>query len=103
MDFLNFFIAIGAAIVFLLIVIVTFWVFDSTKRFLRLRKKENKLKQLLAGRNLDDVLAQSPYDFGHFQGEDGYRIYDTRIKDGFIGFASTRLDAHIFILEKNEL
>ncbi len=64
------------------------------------RKKQQKLRTLLNGQVLDDVLRAAPYGYGHFQGEDGYRIWDRRIENGFIGFAYTPLDAELWIVEQ---
>ena len=74
-------------------------VYDWRERW-RLRQKEKKLKRLLAGRPLEEVLAEAPYEYAHFQGEDGYRLYDMREDDGFKGFVYTPLDAHVWILER---
>ena len=76
-----------------------FWV--EGKRKFKIWQKERKLTKLLGARALEQVLAESPYDFGHFQGEDGYRIYDKRVQDGFVGFAATPLDAHLWIVGKS--
>jgi len=66
-----------------------------------LRKKQKKLNTLLNGRTVEDVLAATPYAYGHFQGEDGYRIWDKRVdKNEFVAFASSTLDAELWIVEK---
>lgn len=62
-------------------------------------KKQKKLNKLLAGRPLAQILSEAPYEFGHFQGEDGYRIWDKRMKNKFLHFAPTELDAHLWIVE----
>ncbi|MEM7330864.1 MAG: hypothetical protein AAF490_02145 [Chloroflexota bacterium] len=91
---------IGFLIVCLLFIFGIFWLYDTVKRRLFFKIKERKLNRLLDGRRLEDVLEEAPYDFAHFQGEDGYRLIDTSVKDGFVGFASTPLDAHIWIVEQ---
>ena len=66
----------------------------------KIRKQEKKLAKLLNGRKLEDVLAEAPYAYGHFQGEDGYRIWDERVEKGFVAFVSTTLEAELWIVEK---
>ena len=53
--------------------------------------KGKEAQKLLGARALDQILADSPYEFGHFQGEDGYRIFDERSDEAFVGFAATPL------------
>jgi len=64
------------------------------------RQNERKLRALLGDQALDAVLRAAPYGYGHFQGEDGYRIWDRRIENGFIGFASSPLEAELWIVER---
>jgi hypothetical protein len=48
---------------------------------------------------VEEVVAASPYELAHFQGEDGYRIYDKRLpvdKDP-IGFVGTISGGHAAI------
>lgn len=66
-----------------------------------LRNKQKKLIKLLNGRTVEDVLAAAPYAYGHFQGDDGYRIWDKRSeKNEFAAFASSTLDAELWIVGK---
>ena len=69
-------------------------------RKLKIRKQKKKLAKLLNGRKLEDVLAEAPYGYGYFQGEEGYRIWDERVENGFVAFAVTTLNAEIWIVEK---
>ncbi|RME46456.1 MAG: hypothetical protein D6791_08255 [Chloroflexi bacterium] len=62
-------------------------------------RKEHRLQQLLAGRSLEEVLSAAPYKYGHFQGEDGFRVWDERIENGFLHFYSAALDAQLWIVE----
>lgn len=66
----------------------------------KIRKKQQKLSMLLDERALKDVLAAAPYAYGHWQGENGFRIWDKRIKDGSIHFTQSQLDAELWIVEK---
>ena len=66
-----------------------------------LRKKQKRLDMLLDGQTLEDVLAAAPYAYGHFQGDDEYRIWDRRgEKNEFAAFVSSTLDAELWIVEK---
>lgn len=76
-----------------------FYMLDELKRKWKVRQKEVKLSEMLAGQSLEDVLAEAPYGYAHFQGEDGYRIYDWRNRDSPVGFAASTLDAHLWIVE----
>jgi hypothetical protein len=71
-------------------------------RWLAQRKKERRLGRALAilSMSLEEVLAEAPYQYGHWQGEDGYRIFDTRVKDGYIDFVSSESDAELWIVER---
>jgi hypothetical protein len=74
--------------------------YEILKEKRRTRKKQQKLSALLDGQALEDVLLAAPYGYGHFQGENGYRVWDKRIENGFIGFARSRLDAELLIVER---
>ena len=63
------------------------------------RRKQQKLSRLLNGQDLEAVLRDAPYEYSHFQGEDGYRIWDKCVENGFVGFASTPFDAELWIVE----
>jgi hypothetical protein len=92
--------AIVLTILVALVVIGGYALIHELRRKWGLRQKERKQERLLGGRNLEDVLAEAPYKFAHFQGEDGYRLYDTRQKEDFLGFVYTSLDAHLWIVER---
>lgn len=47
-----------------------------------------------------EILAAAPYGYGHFQGEDGYRIWDERLDPGFVGFSPTAEGAEEWIIEQ---
>lgn len=47
-----------------------------------------------------EIMARAPYGYGHFQGEDGYRIWDTRLDSGFVGFSPTTELAENWIIEQ---
>jgi hypothetical protein len=86
------------AIVLWPLTIVAFYEFLRKKR--RARRKQQKLSALLDGQAVEDVLLAAPYGYGHFQGEDGYRVWDKRMENGFIGFVRSRLDAELLIVER---
>ena len=68
---------------------------------MELRNKQKRLNKLLNGRTVEDILAVTPYAYGHFQGEDGNRIWDKRAeKNKFVAFANSTLDAELWIVEK---
>ncbi len=46
-----------------------------------------------------EILAAAPFGYGHFQGEDGYRIWDERLDPGFVGFSPTAEGAEDWIIE----
>jgi len=71
------------------------------KSKMEIRKKQKRLSELLDGRTAVDVLATAPYAYGHFQGDDGYRIWDKRTENNeFVAFASSVLDAELWIVKK---
>ncbi len=49
--------------------------------------------------SLEEVLEKAPYRYDHWQGEDGYRLMDVRVPDGFVGFAYSELEAKLWIVE----
>ena len=64
------------------------------------RQKQQKLRTLLDGQAIEDVLRAAPYGYGHFQGEDGYRVWDKRIENDYVAFVYSPLDAELWIAEK---
>lgn len=89
-------------IVFIAVLLAGIVLLIMLKQKWRIWRKEKKLSKLLGSRSLAQVLAESPYEFAHFQGEDGYRIYDKRIDNGFVDFAPTTLDAQLWIVGNSE-
>lgn len=54
----------------------------------RAQRRANKwFAERLADRNPKELIDASPYSYGHWQGEFGYRIMDNRIEPPFVGFA----------------
>lgn len=45
------------------------------------------------------LLCHAPYDYVHWQGEDGYRIWDRRTRE-VVGFAGTSQDAKAWIIDR---
>jgi len=99
-SFLSAVAAVILAFVILLVVLGVFVLLSKAKRRWKLRQKEKKLARLLSGQSLDDILAESPYQYAHFQGEDGYRLFDVRNENEFIDFATNLLDAHLWVVER---
>ena len=90
-------IAYGVAVI-LFLFIGTIFINRRKKR--KFCQKEERLAELLGEKELKDILDDSPYQYGRWQGEDGYRIYDLRIKNNFIASARSKLDAEIWIVEQ---
>ena len=88
-----------AAVAWSVVVFGTIAIFQRLKENWTVSRKERWLKRLLNGQPLEEVLSAAPCKYGHFQGEDGYRIWDERLENGFVHFASTPLDAHLWIVE----
>ena len=59
-----------------------------------------RLQQLLDDMTLEEVLEKSPYEYGHFQGEDGYRIWLKDTLDDFVKFNMSEQTAHMWIVEQ---
>ena len=78
-----------------------FAILDGTRRSRRLKLKREALSDLPGDRSLEAVLASSRYDYAHFQGEDGYRIVDTVGPTTCLDSVPTRLDAHLWIVERS--
>jgi hypothetical protein len=94
---------VGATVVAIAVVLGTagiIGVIDRQRRRQAKRRKGQKLARMLDGRPLEDVLTASHYDYAHFQGEDGYRIFEKGTQNGFVDFAKTELDAHLWIVER---
>lgn len=84
---------------------ILFWglfaVFNRLKKKWVVSRKKRELEQLLAltGQSLEEILATAPYKYGHFQGEDGFRLWDERLENGFVHFFDTSLDAQLWIVK----
>jgi len=87
--------------ILLLVVSAIAVVYMKTKDKVGLRNKQKRLNKLLNGRKVEDVLAAAPYAYDHFQGGDGYRIWDKRgEKNEFVALVNSTLDAELWIIEK---
>lgn len=64
------------------------------------RQRRRKREAALLAWARREILARAPYGYGHFQGEDGYRIWDTRLDPGFVGFSPTTEGAEDWIIEQ---
>ncbi|NOX61146.1 MAG: hypothetical protein GXP42_04260 [Chloroflexi bacterium] len=75
---------------------------EKVSNWLVQRRKERRLARALAAlsMSLEEALAEAPYDYDHWQGEDGYRIFDVRVQEGYVGFASSPSDAELWIVER---
>jgi len=76
------------------------------KRYLRDRSQARAIEMLLDGRDRQAVLDEAPYDFGHWQGENGYRVYtkhDDPDQTGgeFVKMVSSPRDAEDWILQRH--
>ncbi|WP_420642235.1 hypothetical protein [Candidatus Leptofilum sp.] len=76
-----------------------FALYDWLKKRWQMRQRQQRVAALLDGREITAVLQTAPYSYGHFQGENGYRIWDERIENGFVGFAATPQEAELWIVE----
>lgn len=47
-----------------------------------------------------EILVAAPYGYGHFQGEDGYHIWDERLAPGFVSFSPTAEVAEEWTIEQ---
>ncbi len=67
---------------------------DVVKDFFHRRK----LNRLLGERTLSEALDQSAYEYGHFQGDNGYRIWRKDDKSGeFVALGLTKKEVHLWI------
>ncbi len=71
------------------------------KRKKEIRKKEQRLAELLDGQELNDILEASPYKLSRGQGDNWYGIYDKELGRNKLGSAQYRLDAELWIVEKH--
>ncbi len=66
------------------------------------RRRRRRIARLLAGRRLADVLVAAPYEFDHWQGEDGYRIVERGSDGRPVAWAATEGSAVLWILEHTD-
>jgi hypothetical protein len=92
--------ALGGMILYLLAFAGAILGYDWAKRRWRQRQMERELMRLLNGRSLPTLLANAPYGYGYFQGEDGYRIWDNRQPNSFVGHAYTPFEAELWIVRQ---
>ena len=62
-------------------------------------RKKRKLKQLLNGQSLEEVLKNAPYKYGHSQGDSLYRGWDERRGVEILRWFPTTLDAQLWVVE----
>ena len=62
-------------------------------------KQKRRVHKLLAGKKKAEVLKSAPYSYNHWQGENGFRIYDDR-DDRYLHFAFSSEEAELWILER---
>jgi len=103
-DFLKEFgLILGATLVAMVLFLVAtaiLGVFERRKQLKARRRKSQDLNRMLDGRSLEEALEASDYDFAHFQGEDGYRIFKKGTERECLEFANSALDAHLRIVER---
>ncbi|MCA9997304.1 MAG: hypothetical protein KDE56_16210 [Anaerolineales bacterium] len=98
--------ALGGMILYLLAWAGLILGYDWGKRRWRQWRMEREMARLLAnnslpnGRSLSTLLAHAPYRYDHFQGEDGYRIWDSRQPNTFVGHAATPFEAELWIVRQ---
>ena len=70
--------------------------------WLRNKLRKRRMRKILTELDMtaQEVLEKSPYSYDHWQGEDGYRIYDVRFKDKYPYFAYTTFSAEYWIIEQ---
>lgn len=84
-------------VLFLLVAAGLILAYDWGKQRWRQWQMEREMARLLAnGRSLTTLLAHAPYHYAHFQGEDGYRIYDSH--QTYLGHAATAFEAELWIV-----
>jgi len=92
---------IGYLILFFGGILFVGWLWYSAMDFVKDFIYRRKLKRLLGDKTLSEALDESPYMYGHFFGEDGYRIWrkDAR-KDEYVALGVSEKEAHLFIVTK---
>jgi len=81
---------------------VLFYDICSMWRWLRNKLRKRRMRKILAelDMSVQEILEKSPYAYGHWQGEDGYRIYDVRFNDKYLYFAYSEFSAEYWIIEQ---
>ena len=59
-----------------------------------------RMQKLLGGMTLEEVLKKSPYGYGHFQGDNGYRIWRRDMLEGFVQLDVSDKFAKMWIVEQ---
>lgn len=90
--------ALGGMVLYLLACAGLILGYGWAKRRWRQRQMEREMAHLLSGRSLPTLLANAPYRYDHFQGEDGYRIYDSH--QTYLGHAATAFEAELWIVRR---
>jgi hypothetical protein len=76
------------------------------QRLWRERQRRRKRAAAMLAWARREILAAAPYAYayayayGHFQGGDGYRIWDERLDPGFVDFSPTAEGAENWIVEQ---
>ena len=89
------------AMALFLVVTAILGVFERRKQRKERRRRRKELNRMLDGRSSEEALEASDYGFAHFQGEDGYRIFEKGTEYECVGFANTAQDAHLWIVERS--
>lgn len=77
--------------------VVFIWVQEACKNFLY----RQRLQRLLGDMTIEEVLDQSPYEYGYvFQGDDGYRIWRKGTINEFIQSGVSKKNAQLWIVEQ---
>ncbi|HFC12344.1 MAG TPA: hypothetical protein ENJ56_05825 [Anaerolineae bacterium] len=74
--------------------------FSWLQRTIKMRLNDKQIEQKLAGRDRKKLLAESPYRYDHWQGDDGYRVFDEREMDRYLAFVHTAKEAEDTILKQ---
>ncbi len=100
----------GVMFIIILIALTLILLIIELNSWFRKRKAQaNFIKNLAKlSMSLEEVLEEAPYEYALFQGEDTYRIYDTRLKNVCVDFACSKKGAEMWIVnryasEKEEL
>ena len=100
----------GVMFIIILIALTSILLITELNSWFRKRRAQaNFIKNLAKlSMSLEEVLEEAPYEYANAQGEDIYRIYDTRLKNVCVDFAYSKKDAEMWIVnryasEKEEL